>query len=264
MPSPSDPAIAALPNLRDVGGHATADGGRVRTGLLFRSMDLGRLDADGAEALARLGLRAVFDLRTVAERDASPDRLPAGAAYVPLDVLGDAPGSGPEALKGMLSDPADAERVLGGGRADRFFEDRYREFVSLPSAQAAFGTLLRSLADGAYRPALFHCTTGKDRTGWAAATLLLLLGVRHEDVLADYLESNTHVLPAFAPIVEAFAARGGDQALLWPLLEVRPAYLRAGLDEVDRRYGSIERYVADGLGLDAGARAALRAALVAD
>jgi protein-tyrosine phosphatase len=261
---PPDSAIASLPNLRDVGGHTTADGGRVRTGLLFRSMDLGRVDADGAEALARLGLRAVFDLRTVAERDAAPDRVPSGAAYVTLDVLGDAPGSGPEALKGMLSDPADAERILGGGRAEHFFEDRYREFVNLPSAQAAFGSLLRSLADEAYRPALFHCTTGKDRTGWAAATLLLLLGVPHSDVMADYLESNGHVLPAFAPIVETFAARGGDPALLWPLLEVRPAYLRAGLDEVDRRYGSMERYADEGLGLDAGARAALRAALVAD
>ncbi len=262
-PTPgATPLIATLPNLRDVGGHPTGGGGRVREGLLYRSTDLSRLDPIGATALGRLGLRAVFDLRTVAERDANPDRLPDGVGYVVLDVLGDAPGSGPEALRGMLSDPADARRILGGGRAAVFFEDRYREFVALPSARDAFGGLFRALLDRGRRPALFHCTTGKDRTGWAAATLLLLLGVSYEDVLADYLASNAHVLPAFQPILDAFVARGGDRSLLEPLLEVRPAYLEAGLAELDRRYGSLERYFSEALGLDEDAQHALRETLV--
>jgi protein-tyrosine phosphatase len=256
------PVLASLPNLRDVGGHPTAAGGRVRTGQLFRSTDLSRLDPAEAEALSRLGLRTVFDLRTVAERDVGPDRVPDGADYVALDVLGDAPGSGPEALRGMLSDPADARRILGGGRAEVFFEDRYRELVALPSARDAFGSLFRALLDEGGRPALFHCTTGKDRTGWAAATLLLLLGVSYEDVLADYLASNAHVLPAFGPILDAFVARGGDRSLLEPLLEVRQTYLEAGLAEVERRHGSLERYFSEALGLDEGAQQRLRETLV--
>ena len=64
------------------------------------------------------------------------------------------------------------------------------------------------------------------------------------------------------PLIDAFAARGGDPELLRPLVGVRPAYLEAALDEVDRRFGSIDGYVAEGLGLDGPTRAALRALLV--
>ena len=80
LPGDSAPLIPSLPNLRDVGGHPTADGGRVRTGLLYRSTDLSRLDDAGAAALETLGIRTVFDLRTAGERAGGPDRLPPGAA----------------------------------------------------------------------------------------------------------------------------------------------------------------------------------------
>ena len=43
-------------------------------------------------------------------------------------------------------------------------------------------------ADGA---ALFHCTAGKDRTGWAAALLLHLAGVDDATILEDYLLTNS-------------------------------------------------------------------------
>jgi protein-tyrosine phosphatase len=112
-------------------------------------------------------------------------------------------------------------------------------------------------------PALFHCTTGKDRTGWAAAALLLFLGVPQGAVLADYLLSGPRLAPVVRPLIDTFAARGGDPELLRPLLEVRPAYLGAALDEVDRRFGSIEGYFAEGLGLDAATRSTLRDRLVA-
>jgi hypothetical protein len=70
--------IASLPNLRDLGGWPTADGGRVRRGLLYRSVALDKLDEPGTAAVTRLGIRTVIDLRTEGERTAEPDRLPDG------------------------------------------------------------------------------------------------------------------------------------------------------------------------------------------
>jgi protein-tyrosine phosphatase len=256
------PRIAGLPNLRDVGGHATREGGRVRAGLLYRSMDLSRLAGPDAEALAGLGIRTVYDLRTAAEREGQPDRLPAGSAYVVADVLGDAPGISPAEFAGLFEDPDAAARALGSGRSATFFMDAYRDFVRLESARAGYGRLFSDLADGATMPALFHCSAGKDRTGWAAAALQLFLGVPDDLVLADYLLSGPRLQPVMQPFIDGFAARGGEPELLRPLLGVFPAYLEAALEEVHRRFGSIDGYVAEGLGLDGPTRAALRALLV--
>ncbi len=258
----AEPMIAGLPNLRDVGGHRTRDGGRVRTGLVYRSVDLSRLDPPAVADLGRLGIRTVFDLRTAAERTSQPDRLPPGSAYVVADIAGDSDGKSPADFATLFEDPAAASRALGGGRAATLFVDVYREFVHLDSARAGYRRLFDALAGGTSTPALVHCTTGKDRTGWAAAALLLFLGVPEDAVMEDYLLSGPGLVPVVEPIIDAFAARGGDPELLRPLLGVRPAYLEAALDEVRRRHGSIEAYVADGLGIDARARAALRSALV--
>jgi protein-tyrosine phosphatase len=245
-----------------VGGHPTRDGRRVRTGLLYRSADLSRIARRDAAALARLGIRTVYDLRSAGERLAQPDRLPPGSAYVVADVLGDAPGMTPAEFATLFEDPAAARAALGGGRSATFFVDAYRGFVRLDSARAAFRHLYVDLAGGARTPALFHCTTGKDRTGWAAAALLVLLDVPDDAVMEDYLVSGPRLLPLVRPVVEAFAARGGDPELLWPLVGVRPEYLEAALDEVRRLFGSMEGYFAEGLGLDAPTREVLRGMLL--
>jgi protein-tyrosine phosphatase len=99
-------------------------------------------------------------------------------------------------------------------------------------------------------PALLHCTTGKDRTGWAVAALLLLLGVTEDDVYADYLLTNKQLLPAMRPIVDRFVAAGGDADLLAPLLGVQAEYLDIAVDEMRQRFGSIEEYFINGLNLD--------------
>jgi protein-tyrosine phosphatase len=161
----------------------------------------------------------------------------------------------------VLSDPPLAEEMLGEGKAVQLFEHGYREIVSLPSALAAYRTFFESIAADGNRPALFHCTTGKDRTGWAAAATLLLLGVSRGDVEYDYELTNRDLLPALKPVFEHFRAAGGDPHLLEPVLGVDPAYLRAAQDEMERRYGTIEGYFAEGLGIDEAGQLALRNAL---
>jgi protein-tyrosine phosphatase len=254
--------ITSLPNLRDLGGHPTRDGGRVRTGLLYRSTDLARVSGDDAIALARLGIRSVYDLRTGEERAAHPDRLPPGAAYVAVDVLEDSPEASPTELMRLFADPRTAREILDGGRGTALWDRKYREFVLLGSARAGYGRLFTEVADAANRPALFHCTTGKDRTGWAAAALLTLLGVPHDLVMEEYLLSARSLAPTFRLVLDAFRAQGGDPELLAPIARVRPEYLDAALDEMGHRFGSIEGYFDEGLGIDATTQQELRTALV--
>ncbi|MFJ8665699.1 tyrosine-protein phosphatase [Streptomyces sp. NPDC093600] len=248
------PAIPAtnVANLRDLGPLPLGEGRSVRPGRVFRSGRLDRLDS-ADPVVASLGIRTVVDFRTAAERADRPDHVPDGGRLLVADVLADhlaESGLPPAArLKTLLGDPVLAEEVLGGGKVREAFARTYRAFVSTDSARAAYRAFLTELGDPRGGPLLFHCTAGKDRTGWAATILLSVLGADDETVMAEYLSVNTAVRRAFAPMVEGFTAQGGDPDLALALIGVVPEYLTAALDEVAVRHGSMEKYVRDGLGV---------------
>jgi len=138
------------------------------------------------------------------------------------------------------------------------FQQGYREFVSLPSAKKEFRELFLALGDQKKLPTLFHCTTGKDRTGWAAAAFLTLLGVPKDTVMKDYLRSNDYIIPAYQKVIDKFVAAGGDKSIPLAILGVKEEYLNASFDEMQKKYGTIEKYFSEGLGIDAAQQKALR------
>ena len=255
-------AIATVPNLRDLGGWPTRDGGRVSRGLLYRSTELNQLAGADMETFAALGIRSVYDLRTEKERTAQPDQLPPGTEHVVVDVFKDSVDAAPAQLFSVMTDPKAAEEMLGGGKGLALFEAGYREIVSLPSACEGYRRLFTDVAEERHRPALFHCTTGKDRTGWAAAAILMLFGVDDELVMKEYLLTNTELLPAEQPAIDRFGAMGGDPDLIRPCVGVAPEYLDAALDEMRKRFGTIEGYFSDGLKIDQRGQEELRTALI--
>ncbi|MFD9820278.1 tyrosine-protein phosphatase [Streptomyces violascens] len=125
---------------------------------------------------------------------------------------------------------------------------------------ATLGALTSALPPG---PLLFHCTAGKDRTGWAATVILTLLGADEATVEREYLSVNPAVRQAFAPLIEGFTAQGGDPEIALAIIGVVPEYLAAALEEVATKYGSMEKYVREGLGVPDDAVARLRERLVA-
>ncbi|MET8970013.1 tyrosine-protein phosphatase [Streptomyces hydrogenans] len=223
-------------NFRDAGGYRTRDGQWVRMGEVYRSDALDRLtDADLAK-LRRLGVRTVLDLRMESERAAAPDRVPAGATHVVADVLA---GSG--TFTSMPGTPAEAEAMMTEGN---------RFMVSGDTAKAAYATVLDEITDGAGGDGVvFHCTAGKDRTGWAEAALLTALGVPEETVMADYLASNTYRAAANEAVLSHLPP--AQAAVYKPLLDVRPGYLNASFDEVREEFGSFRAYLREGVAVDA-------------
>jgi len=258
-----DGAVLRNINLRDVGGHTTADGRLVREGLVFRSGQISGLSADARQALATLGLGTVFDLRTPGERQINPDELPPGVATVVVDVLADDERLAPAKLNDFMRDLRQVEEAMGDGKAAALMEDTYRRFVSLPSACRGYGQVLTALADEATGPALLHCTAGKDRTGWGTAVLLLVLGVPESAVVRDFLTSNAHTVQEFQPEMQAFTQAGGDPTLLAPFFSVADAYLTAALDQAGTDHGDFATYVTHGLGLTPDVQARLRHRLLA-
>ncbi|MDJ0384332.1 tyrosine-protein phosphatase [Streptomyces sp. G-G2] len=251
-------------NVRDIGGYRTLLGGQVRQGLVYRSDALSKLTAPDLTAVAGLGLTKVIDFRIPMELQYDgADRLPAGLTSTarPVSDLG---------LYGTLvgaiatGDPVQQERILGGGRAEAYMRDIYRTFVTSPENRAQFATTLREIADGAQGPVLYHCTSGKDRTGWMSYVLLRALAVPQGTAEQDYLASNTFRAAYDAQVRAGLKQSGRMQNpdLLIPLQEVRQDYLDAATARMEADYGSFYGYLANGLGLDVRTLAKLQAKLV--
>ncbi|KAG1394416.1 hypothetical protein G6F59_014193 [Rhizopus arrhizus] len=124
--------------------------------------------------------------------------------------------------------------------------DIYREFPS--RYQAPFGGFLKTATTG--KTLLFHCTAGKDRTGFASLLLLSALGVSQDDIVANYLESNHWIARFFQEILTKSAERGVRDDVMMPLLEVAPAYLEASVQAIDDAYGGMDTYLRDVLDVD--------------
>ena len=238
----------ALPgtwNFRDIGGVATATG-PVRPGIVFRSAALHQLERDGAAALAAWGVTDIFDLRGEREIDRDgADRVPESITVrvAPFHPESDEPPVHEALEDGSKSTPADWARAY------------YAKMPVLVPAQRSVADFLRTVADGE-GSVLVHCAAGKDRTGWAVATLLTAAGADRETVLDDYLKSNGAI-----DSLRAWMRRhyGEEYPLDDDVLGVQPSFLQAGWDTISREFGSFEKYLtAMGIGPDVVERIRLR------
>lgn len=227
--------------------------------MLFRS---GQLHSDdSSQVLSDLGISTVFDLRSQDEIDAAPDLVPDGTSIVSLDVLADSGERIATHLADLFEDPALVESVLRSGVVEEHYRATYRNLVTLDSARRSYAQMFTMLAE-LDQPALFHCTAGKDRTGWAAVALLTLLGVDDDTVTADYLLSTEPVIESFRIVFDRFQEAGGDPSVLIPVFAVTETYLDSARDAVSSEFGDIEGWFRDGLGIDSSTLAGLRSRLL--
>ena len=213
--------------------------------ILFRSDHLGALDADDARRIQALGITRVLDFRGVQERSAAACRL-AGATVHSLPIE--------PTIVQVLNDLQAAGHALTAADVVAHMRDTYRGFVThnTPRFAEFFGLLLDS-----GEPTVFHCTAGKDRTGFAAALLLRAVGASEADVMRDYLLTNER-LTVPPGLLHALPREAVE--VLW---RVQPDFLQAAFEQVDRSYGSLEAYLREGLALGDSERARLRALYLA-
>ncbi|MFZ2511285.1 MAG: tyrosine-protein phosphatase [Gordonia sp. (in: high G+C Gram-positive bacteria)] len=249
--------FASLPNWRDLGYWPTADGKTVRPKVLYRTTEfLKTTDAD-IKAVGELGLRTLIDLRTVAERASCPDPVYANIGPLWLNILEDIPHTAGANPARFVSDPS-AVRALTADNAKAMMIATYGQLITSDSALKGYAEFYTLLLDEDLAPAAFHCTTGKDRTGWAAASFLGLMGVDRDDIYRDYLLTNDRLVPALEPIIDQMAKQGVDTAAIKELLGVDKAYLDHAFELVEKNFGSLPGYFSDGLGIDAAAQRELR------
>jgi protein-tyrosine phosphatase len=256
-------------NARDLGGYRTMDGRTIRSGVLYRANALNRLSAADVESVGGLGLACVIDFRHQREIElVGADRLPTPAPrVVPLPLFDpdhDVFTAINAVVRGLAGDEALAhlrdDASTGGARA--MMLELYRRFVHSAEIRAVLATAVRLVADPAELPLLFHCTAGKDRTGWLAAILLTALNVDRDTVVADYLRTTELNASSRDYMISTMSDRITEPDVILPLIEAREEYLLAGFDEADQCYGGMDGYLRDGLGLSDEVFASLRANLL--
>ena len=195
---------------------------------------------------------------------AGADRLPFGVEFVSLPVGGGDLGSVYELI--ASGDHERQRRELGDGRAAEVMVEINRGFVADARQREAFGAALRVVCAAGRLPLLYHCSGGKDRTGWMTAIVLTVLGVPREIVLRDYLLSNDFHRTGYQKLRFDLVKTGivADPELVRPILEQSATYLSAAFEEADRLYGSFGRFVARGLEVSDAMLGELRRALLGD
>ena len=236
-------------NFRDIGGYGTADGRRVAWGRLYRADTLHRLSPADLEALVRLDIRTVVDLRARNEVERH-GRLTAHGHDITYHHMP------------ML------DRVMGPDRPPEAPHDEVPTDLGafyirmLDEGRTAIAGALRIMSEPGATPAVFHCMAGKDRTGILAAVVLGCLGVPDEDIVHDYVLTE-----AQRAVRDAYLAEHDPEYLAYldslpPFArETRPETMWSFLNHVGDVSGSMSGYL-EHTGVGSDVVAALRDALL--
>jgi protein-tyrosine phosphatase len=234
--------MQGTPNFRDFGGYPTTSGHRVKWGFLFRSGQLSSLSDQDVDLLASLKLDLVCDFRRLEEQESDPSRLPSTnpPRIASLPII---PGSNSRFFEQAEGQMGDRQAMFD------FMLEINRDFAEAQTEVYArmFSEILQ-VEDARF---LVHCAAGKDRTGFAAAIILLALGVSREVVMRDYMLTQRFFHPhqEIDRLREKYQMQQMDTQSILPMLEVHEDYLARALFAIEQNFPSIEVYLEEALGV---------------
>lgn len=220
-------------NMREFGGLINQQGQAIRKGKLFRSGNPSVASTADIEQLKKLNLSEIIDFRSLAEKRATEPHFAAQFKWIAQPIFtGD--------LSELLSSSLDRAKAVSHMR------DIYKKFVI--GFQQQFHYLLKQAEQG--KTLLYHCTAGKDRTGFASYLLLSALGVADELIMKDYLLSNQSMDELRHQLDDFIADGSVDDDALKAILEVNISYLESAIVIINQQYGGVESYLKHTLGID--------------
>lgn len=245
-------------NFRDLGGYRTSDKRQLKWGRVYRSDKLSSLSEQDQDFILRLGISQVSDFRSDEERRDSPHKLPlnGGISVKELPITVDAAQIERITLR-LQEDNATADDMA------HFLIEANREMVE--RFTPIYRQWLQALLYEDSYPQVFHCTAGKDRTGFGAALLLSILGVPQETILQDYLATNTYTAARVDSIVHYVyekTVHQVNQDVIRTLFTVQAHYLGEAFKAIEEEYGDIDNYIETALGFSQSQRLALQALLL--
>lgn len=256
-------------NVRDMGGYETEDGRFVKWGKLYRGDQLSKLEQEDIQLLENIGLRSIADYRSKHECTLNPNKVIGTVKYI---FFCDPKSSFSEAAANVIDlheENVKMVQELERGEIDaRFVNGKgervilsYQDMVLSEASKDAYGRLLKACADPEHTPLLHHCRGGKDRTGFGAMMLLLLLGVKREQIIEDYIMTGVIRKARNQLKFEQYRELTDNQDYLdylMSMIETRREYIEAGIDKIASLYDSIDDYLIEHFDMTAAEIAAMR------
>jgi len=261
-------AFEGLSNVRDLGGMRTKKGRIIDAGRLYRSDQLFSATQADREKLGTMNIKVVIDFRSGIEREEKPDPELEGTTNLHLPIIKDVRAG---ITRDTQSNKGIMKMVMNGKGADpaaidAYMANMYCEFVTDPFANEQYARFVDAVITAlrAEGGALWHCTGGKDRAGFATVILHEALGVARNDIMADYLQTNEYVAGVTDQLAgmlssKAFSsgqAQHGEQVseammtALSHLFRADESFLASAYAAADERFGSFDAFLAQGLGVD--------------
>lgn len=248
-------------NVRDMGGYETDDGKVTKWGLLFRGDQLSKLNVGDIQLLERLKIRTIIDFRSNHEIELHPNKQIKTVKQVfqcdPKSILSEAAGEAVDLqdenaklVKALENEVVAKE--LANGKGIQVLGN-YKKLVDSLDSQQAYKKMMKVYATPEYMPSLQHCRGGKDRTGFGSALLLLLLGVKKEEILKDYMitqeirkERNDFKMKQY----QELTTNQDHLDYLASLIETRPEFILESINQIERVYGNVLSFANQVLDLD--------------
>lgn len=235
--------LSGADNARDLGGMKTSDGAVIQNGYLIRSNRLSRITKRDIQILKdQYHLQKIIDLRTPMEAEQEEDKEIAGAVYLNIPFF-------VESMVGISHERGNRHKI---GHIENIpkMEDLYVMIVENPFCQKHMEKALRQIMETEDGAVLWHCTEGKDRCGLLSAMTLFLLGVSEQDVMEDYLKTNTSAATRIDKMYQKWRKLGiskGRAEGMLGLFMAKEEYMQAALDFVKRKYGSVDLFLKDAM-----------------
>jgi len=231
-----------LINFRDLGGFKTIDGRTTQIKRLLRSVPVDGLNDADINFLKEYNIKLVVDFRTVDEIKIAHDTNILGNQYENVDIIGES-SKDYGGYYGMMKtlDSKNVELFMHGAYSDGLVDSVYSK-----EGYSKFLKLCLNIEKGAV---LFHCTHGKDRTGFAAALILKILGVSDDDIFNDYMKSVDELVSEMAKKVAEFQDRGVCEQVAIVLCGLKREYLQSSFERINQKYNNFENYVISELGI---------------
>ena len=252
--------VNGIINARDLGGYIMQDGRRLRDGMLLRSAHLADATDEDLQYLSSIPIAKVIDFRKDIEMNGKTDRMVPGAEYIRLEI--DASG------KIVSQATEDEKRLFTGNKqfdvkkfmvmaafnpmAQRIAQQMYPNLTNDPECREQFRQFFRLILETTHGAILYHCTQGKDRTGFASALILAALGAGRDTIVADFDATNRVYEEDVRQCCQNVRLMGGKEneiATVKSFLGANTDNFIKALESIDKEFGTMEAYLKGPIGL---------------